>query len=206
MRTVVVEDHAATRTQLCELLVTSPTIDLVGVYAHAEDLLASTSLGEIDVVLVDLHLPGMNGIDAIRELSERAAQVRCVALTVASDDATVLAALRAGAFGYLLKGEPPQRIVAAIEEASSGEHPVSGRVLSFLYQRARANAHDAELSPRERQVALELARGLTHGECAQAMTIGVGTVQGHVKSLYLKLRVRSRKELRDWLSRNGEHW
>jgi DNA-binding NarL/FixJ family response regulator len=201
IRLAVLEDHPATRAALALTLAKVASIEVIGTYSTAEDLLATSLLERVQIALIDLQLPGMSGQEAIGALAERASHVRAIALTVSADEATVMQALNAGAHGYLVKGEPTERIVAAIEEAAVGEHPVSSRIVGFLLAHVRKN--DAKLSGREEELVGALSRGLSYGECAVEMQIEIGTVQSHVKSLYRKLRVRSRKEVREWLQRNG---
>lgn len=200
-KVALVEDHAATRRELVALLETVPSVALVGVFADAESLLRSPARDEIEVALLDLGLPGMSGADAIRALAEKAPGVRTIALTVYDDEATVLAAIRAGAYGYLLKHEPTEWLVRAIDEAMAGGNPISSRVAGFLIARARIAPPPIALSDREHELAAALAEGLSYAECAERMGVALGTVQEYVKRLYRKLEVNSRSEVREWVAR-----
>jgi DNA-binding NarL/FixJ family response regulator len=200
LRVALVEDHDATREELVLALGRfAERLDLVEAFGQAEAFLASPALESVDVALVDLRLPQQTGVELIRRLAETHPQIRAIALTAFDDEQTVIDVLQAGAFGYLLKDESMVRIVSAVEEAAAGEHPVSSRIAGFLVSRLRADQPSISLSARETQLARELAKGRTYGECAAAMDIGIGTVQDHVKSLYRKLRVRSRAEVRTWV-------
>jgi DNA-binding NarL/FixJ family response regulator len=206
IRVALVEDHEATRGEMERILTDlSGPVKLVGVFSDAEALLASLasrsrSLG-VDVVLMDLGLPGMSGIDAIQAIADSHPNVRALALTVFDDAKHVFDALVAGAFGYLLKDEAPERIVSAIEEAAAGAHPISSRVAGYLVTHARKTAPAPALSDREDELAILLAEGCSYAECATRMSIAVGTVQDYVKRLYRKLDVNSRAEVRQWVSR-----
>jgi len=203
VRSALVEDHDATRAELVATLSEHPArLELVAAFRDAESLLRSPLLESLDVALVDLGLPGMNGVELIHRLAATAPRLRAIAFTAFADEATVLDALSSGAFGYLVKDEPVERIIRAVEEARAGEHPISSRVIGFLLAQARRAPPPASLTSREEELARALAEGLSYTECASRMRIALGTVQTHVKSLYRKLAVTSRGEVRDWVRRH----
>lgn len=207
VRVALVEDHRETRDELARLLTGfHPRVALVAAFPDAESFLEDPVRLALDVALVDLGLPGATGIEAIRRLSEVDAHVHAIAFTAFDDERHVVAALRAGAYGYLLKDEPPDRVLAGIEEAAAGEHPVSARVAGFLVARARTKdvPPPVALSDRENELAAALAAGQTYAECAESMGIALGTVQDYVKRLYRKLDVNSRREVRAWVERYVE--
>ncbi len=200
----IVEDHAATRAELAAgIREHADRVRLVATFADAESLLVSPLLRTVVVVLIDLRLPRMTGADLIRRLVEIAPELRSVALTVFEDEASVLSALMSGAHGYLSKNEPLERVIRAVEEAAVGEHPISNRLLGLLVSRVRLSPPPVSLTAREQRLAASLAEGLSYAQCATTMGIGVGTVQTYVKTLYRKLGVSSRAEVRDWLRRYG---
>ncbi len=198
----LIEDHAATRTALVDALGDyRGRVRLMFAVGHAAAFFAALESNPVDVALVDLRLPGIDGNELIRTLGEQAPAVRALALTSFDDDASVIDAIRAGAHGYLLKDEPIERLVQSIEEAAAGAHPVSSRVAGFLITHARRAPAPASLSDREEELAVSLSQGLTYADCAQQMGISVGTVQEYVKRLYRKLDVNSKKEVREWVAR-----
>lgn len=200
VRVVLVEDHADTRKALeSALRPFSARIEVTAAVGDGQACLRLLETATFDAALVDLRLPGMSGSELIRSLSHHAPRMRCVALTVFDDEKTVLEALRAGAHGYLLKSEPTERLVLAIEEATTGAHPISSRVAGFLFTRASREPSAADLSDREAELASLLADGLTYAECSTRMGIGLGTVQDYVKRLYRKLDINSRTEVRQWV-------
>lgn len=204
VRVSLVEDHAGTRAETVRILADfSDRVKLVETFENAEALLRSKSLAAVDVVLMDLGLPGMSGVDATRALEKSHPNVRVIAFTIFDDAKNVFDTLVAGAFGYLLKDEAPERIVSAIEEAAAGAHPISSRVAGFLVSYARKSAPTATLSEREDELAILLAEGCTYAECATRMQIALGTVQDYVKRLYRKLDVNSRSEVRLWVERRA---
>ncbi len=202
LQIALIEDHAGTRAELTEALSHCPArVHLVQAFPDAESFLRAPVLPEIDVALVDLGLPRMSGAQLIHRLLAAAPRLRAVALTAFDDEEKVLDALCSGAYGYLIKDEPIERIIAAIEEAHAGEHPVSSRVVGFLIACAQNAPPPIALTFREQELANLLAEGLTYAECAGRMDVTVGTVQTHVKNLYRKLEVSSRAEVRDWVRR-----
>lgn len=201
VRVALVEDHAATREALVRGLGDfSDRVQVVKAVPDAEAFFASLKRMSIDVALVDLRLPGTDGYAVIRSLGEQAPSVRALALTSFNDDESVIEAIRAGAHGYLLKDEPVDRLVNALEEAAAGLHPISSRVAGFLITHARRAPAPASLSDREEELAVALSDGLSYAECATRMGISLGTVQEYVKRLYRKLDVNSRKEVREWVA------
>ncbi|MGQ0504353.1 MAG: response regulator transcription factor [Myxococcaceae bacterium] len=199
----LIEDHAGTRDALVASLGDfSYRISVVGAFADAASFLSAQKVNPVDVALVDLRLPGMSGNELIRALSEQPEpKIRVIALSAFADDQSVFEALRAGAHGYQLKDEPPERLVRAVEEAASGAHPLSSRITGFLVSQARHIPAPVALSNREEELAVALAEGLTYAECSERMGIAIGTVQHYVKRVYRKLDVSSKREVREWVKR-----
>lgn len=197
---VLVEPHAVERTELAQILVGYPDrVRLVAALSDPRALSLAVRGLDAGVALIALRRPGLHGPELIRQLGQAAPRVRAVVLTACDDEASVLDAIRAGAHGYLLRDEPSERLIAAIEDASGGGHPVSSRVAGFIIAQARRAPLRAVLSDREEELAAALAAGLTYAESAARMGIAVGTVQDYVKRLYRKLDVTSRREVRSWV-------
>lgn len=208
VRLALVEDHPQTRAALELQFGDFPDrVQVVAVHASAESFQRALQRGLAgalpDVVLVDLVLPDKSGGELIRWLSSEAPSVRALALTAFDDEQHVMDAVHAGAAGYLLKDEAPEKLVRAIEEVAAGRHPISSRVGGHLLEHARRALPPVSLSDRESELAAALAEGLSYADCAERMGIAVGTVQDYVKRLYRKLEVGSRKEVREWVERHG---
>jgi DNA-binding NarL/FixJ family response regulator len=154
----------------------------------------------ISLAIVDLGLPDRSGVQLIEELRRRA--IPAMAFTVFDGKQQVLDAVRAGAVGYLLKGEPLPRVLMHIQECLEGHMPVSSRVARYLFEYARPNPNDVQLTVRERDVLECLMRDCTYQECSEALGVSLGTVQTHIKNLYRKLDVTSRGDAVRWASRN----
>lgn len=162
-------------------------------------MLAAVDAGlEPDVVLLDIGLPGLDGIEGARRLLSLRPRARVVMLTVHEEDAAVFEAICAGASGYLLKPLPAERLVAAVREVAAGAAPINGAIAKRILDRFVSLPRpplggDAYgLSPREREILSALVRGLTLRECAAELAISTHTVDTHVRHIYDKLRVRSR--------------
>jgi DNA-binding NarL/FixJ family response regulator len=198
-RILVVDDHPLTRDALAGLL-TQHGFEVVGTAGSGEEAVERARALQPQLVLLDLTMPGLDGIAALPLLREAAPQAEVVVLTAAEDDHSLLQAIRAGAAGYLLKSEPPERIVDFLRGVARGEAALSGAVARRLLDQVREGSHDvpeqiaALLSPRELEVLLLLDRHLSTEEIAARLFISEHTVRSHVKSLLAKLGVSSRRE------------
>lgn len=195
----LVEDNAGLRHSLGLLLEETPNLRGVGIYADAEEALRELPGRAPDVVLMDIHLPGMSGIECTRRLRERLPRARVIVITVYRDNESIFAALRAGAFGYLLKRATPEEIVRAIVDVHQGGAPMSGEVArkvveAFQPTAPRDEDGKGELSSREREVLDLLAQGRLDKEIASELGVSLPTVRFHLKHIYEKLHVRTRVE------------
>lgn len=165
-----------------------------------------------EVILMDIEMPRKNGIEATREIRERYPDIRIVMLTVFEDEGNLFEALLAGASGYLLKDEHPQKILQALKDAREGRMPLSpalaARALSYMRQelptrsRRRQQPEDFHLTPRETEVLSLLADGATYPEVGEKLFISKHSVRNHVHNIYQKLQVKSKAELIQLAARN----
>lgn len=195
-RVAIVEDDAAFRGLLQQFVNEAPGYQCVGSYGSAEEALRGVPNAEPDVVLMDIHLPNLSGIDCTRRLREALPRVPVLMLTVSADTDTVFKALKAGAKGYLLKRAAPQKLLPAIEEAVNGGSPMTGeiarKVVEFFQQNREDNRPELDLSRRETEVLQLLAQGYSDKEIAASLHVGYDTVRTHVSHIFDKLHVRSR--------------
>jgi DNA-binding NarL/FixJ family response regulator len=197
LRVTVVDDHELFRQGLIGLL-EERGIQVVGEAALATDAIRQASELDPDVVLMDLSMPGMSGIEATQRLTATAPLARVLVLTMMTDDQFVMNALLAGACGYLLKDAPIDQIVDGIRAAARGESLISPRIASRLVRRLRepgkieSGLASAKMTPRELEVLELLARGLDNSEIAQALFLSQHTVKNHVSSILIKLQVENR--------------
>ena len=194
----LVEDQRPLREGLAALVDGTPGYRVVGSYGSMEAALAGLASACPDVVLLDIELPGMSGIDGVRELKSRAPQVQVLMLTVFGDDDRVFEAICNGASGYLLKDTPPARLLDAIRELAAGGAPMSpeiARKVVTMFQRvAPPRETPGDLSPRELQILRLLADGHSYKTAAAELAISPDTVRFHIRHIYEKLHVHSKSE------------
>ena len=207
-RILLVDDHPLTRSALAGLL-QQHGFEIAGEAADGEEAIARAREIQPDLVLLDLSMPGLDGLSALPRLREAAPSCEVVVLTASGEEDNLLGAIRAGAAGYLLKSEPPARIVEFLRGAAQGEAALSGAVARRLLEQVRENGGRttgvpdeiaAALSARELEVLLLLDEHHGTDEIAQRLFISEHTVRSHVKSLLRKLGVSSRREALEALS------
>jgi len=200
-RVVVVDDHQMVRAGIALSLLAADDIDLVGEAADGEEALRVCEEVRPDVVIMDLKLPRIDGISAIRMLHQRDPNVQVLALTSYPDDDLVPRALQAGALGYLLKNVELDQLIAAIRAARHGEPTFSQEATQALVRAVTSGplgdqaSRDGRLSEREREVLGLVVDGLSNQQIADRLVITAATVKYHVRSIFRKLGVSSRTEL-----------
>ena len=201
-RVLLVDDHPLTRSALAALL-QQHGFDVAGEASDGEEAISRGAEVEPDLILLDLSMPGLDGLSALPRLREAAPDCEVVVLTASGTEENLLAAIRGGAAGYLLKSEPPARIVEFLRGVARGEAALSGAVARRLLEQVRSgggrsggvpDAIAAVLSARELEVLLLLDDHLGTDEIAKRLFISEHTVRSHVKSLLRKLGVSSRRE------------
>ena len=194
----VVEDDEDIRANLIHLITHGPGLRLVSEHASAEEALAQLRTAVPDVVIMDIHLPGMSGIDCVRRLKSELPQIQILMLTVYEDSDQIFQSLRAGASGYLLKRTPGAKILEAIRDVHAGGSPMSShiarKVVQFFNQISQPAPHLETLSDREKEVLGLLSRGQLYKQIAESLGITLDTVRKHLQSIYQKLHVHSRTE------------
>lgn len=201
MRVMLVDDHALVRSAVRGAL-EAPDIEIVAEAATAEAAFEEALRTRPEVILLDVDLPGMTGLQLIRELRPRLPDTRIVMLSVAGEDRSVLDAMRHGATGYLTKDLGPEALQRSVRGIRSGDLPMSRRMAARVMQHVMAGdgstlADEGVLSPlssREREVLAHLTQGLTDREIGEALVISPRTVETHVGSILRKLGVRNRAE------------
>jgi DNA-binding NarL/FixJ family response regulator len=203
----IVDDHAFFRSGLRSLLA-EHDFPVVGEAATGEAALPLVERRRPQVVVMDLSMPGMSGVETTRALLRRLPEVVVLVVTVSATEADVLQALEAGASGYLLKDSAPDEIVRAVEAAVDGDTPLSPRVAGLIVQRARGrggelDASTASLSEREVEVLRLLAEGLDNNEIALRLYLSPTTVKRHVSTIFSKAGVSNRVQAAIWAVRAG---
>jgi DNA-binding NarL/FixJ family response regulator len=207
-RILIVDDHPLTREALSSLL-RAHDFEVVGCASDGEEAIVEAARLRPDLVLLDLSMPGLDGLGALPRLRESAPETEVVVLTASGTEENLLAAIRGGAAGYLLKTEPPERIAAFLNGVVEGEAALSGTIARRLLEQVRqGNGRDAgvpdaiaaSLSARELEVLLLLDEHLGTDEIAKRLFISEHTVRSHVKSLLRKLGVSSRRDALEQLA------
>lgn len=194
----IVEDDAPLRGILSDWMRGAEGFKCVGVHENAEVALAALPQENPSVVLMDINMPGMNGIECVRRLKPQMMDTQFMMLTVYEDPDHIFKALTAGASGFLLKRSLRTELLAAIKDVHAGGSPMSSNIARKIvqsFQRFNASPTETEnLSPREREVLELLARGYLYKEIADSLHISVPTVNTHIRRIYEKLHVRSRSQ------------
>jgi DNA-binding NarL/FixJ family response regulator len=197
-RVAIVEDDNGLRQQLERILKTAERATCVGSYSSAEEALEKIQAARPDVVLMDINLPGMSGIECVARLRKDLPDAHVIMLTIYEDSDRIFKALEAGADGYLVKSSPADALLHAIDDVYMGGSPMSGQIARKVvrqFRQAEPLASEADkLAPRERQVLDHLASGFIYKEIADKMGISIETVKYYVKSIFKKMHVRSRTE------------
>lgn len=193
----IVEDIREIREGLKLLIGSSTGFSCREAYPSAEAALAALPASPPDVVLMDIHLPGMSGIECIRQLRPICPHTQFIISTIYEDDKNLFESLKAGATGYLLKKTEPVKILEAIREVHAGGSPMStqiARKVISTFQTATGIDESEVLTAKEKEILKALSRGLRYKEIASEMSISIETVRSHVRHIYEKLQVQSRTE------------
>lgn len=197
-KVALVEDDARVREELAKLIGRAPGFTCVGAYGDGETALAQIPQQKPDVVLMDINLPGISGIDCIRGLKAACPSVQIVMLTVYDEVGQLFKSLMAGASGYLLKRTPADKLLEAIREARMGGAPmtrkIARKVVQYFHQLGETAPQAGSLSKREQETLALLAEGFRYKEIAGKMGISFNTVREYVHNIYQKLHVSSRTE------------
>ena len=195
---IIVEDDRAVRENLAVLVRTDERLRLLGAFVSAEEALREIPVLAPDLVVMDINLPRMNGIECVARLKLQLPRLLVLMLTVYEDDDSIFRALKAGANGYLVKRDASEKLLEALQEVQHGGAPMSAHIARQVVQffhRSELPANEAERpSPREREILDLLVKGLVLKEVADQLGIGLETVRTHVNHIYQKLHVRSRIE------------
>ncbi|HTX21571.1 MAG TPA: response regulator transcription factor [Candidatus Aquilonibacter sp.] len=193
----IVEDNDKLRETLARVLNRADGFRCVSQHASAEDALAELPAVKPDVVLMDINLPGMNGVECVRQLKKLRPEIQVMMLTVYEDTENIFNALAAGASGYMLKRTASKELLEAIREVQRGGSPMTAHIARLVvqsFQRPAADAPAENLSEREQQVLDLLSRGLMYKEIADKLQISYETVHTYIRRIYEKLQVRTRTE------------
>jgi two-component system response regulator DevR len=199
-RILLVDDHEVVRLGLKSLLERHPQFDIIGEASSAREALEQVANNHPDVVVMDIRLPGISGIEACEEITSRFPETRVLMLTSYAEDEMLFSAIRAGASGYVLKQIGGEELVRALEAVARGEALLDPAVTQRVFQEVRRAVKEEEasafahLSQQEKHVLLLVSEGKTNREIAKALFLGEGTVRNYVSSILSKLGVSNRAE------------
>jgi DNA-binding NarL/FixJ family response regulator len=203
IRVVIVDDHAVVRSGLSQLLGGTDDIEVVGQAGDGAEALEVVRRTDPDVVLMDLQMPGVDGVSATRAIVAEGLRVEVVVLTSYSDSERIVAALDAGAVGYLLKDADPEDVLDGVRAVSRGESPIHPRAARQLLT-ARADAPvPGQLTAREAEVLKLVRAGLANKQIARRLGISDRTVKAHLTSVFQRIGVVDRTQAALWAERNG---
>jgi DNA-binding NarL/FixJ family response regulator len=198
IRVLIVDDHAIVRQGLEQLLTHAEGIEVVATAADGAAAMAAAATADPDVVLMDLSMPGVDGIEATRRLTEAHPQIKVVVLTSFADQRRILDALGAGASGYLLKDASPDEVVAAVRTVVAGGAPLDPKAARVLLDARNAPRAGRGLSAREHEVLALLATGMANKQIGRRLGIAERTVKAHLTSIFQQLGVTDRTQAALW--------
>jgi DNA-binding NarL/FixJ family response regulator len=197
----IIEDNYQYRTAISIILQLNENLKLIHKMEDCNEMIFLFESQKPDVVLMDIDLPGMNGITAVWEIKKRWPEIKVLMLTVFEDNEKIFGSVKAGANGYLLKKDSPQKILDSIEALVKGESPMNGmiaaKVLDYFHHQQQKNSIliESNLTERESEILALLIKGLSYKEIASNIFISIETLNSHIKNIYRKLNVHSRGEL-----------
>lgn len=202
IRVQLVDDHQLLRDSLRALLDAQDDIEVVATAGDGNEALTAAAENKPDVVLMDLAMPVMGGVEATRRLLRQQPGVQVVVLTSFPDQELIFDSVQAGAVGYLLKDAAPEEVVRAVRSAAAGESPLDGRVARTLLTRGAASG-EATLTERELEVLRLVARGLANKQIARHLGIAERTVKAHLTSAFQRIGATDRTQAALWAARHG---
>lgn len=196
MKVVIVEDNPLLRENLKLLLSGEQGITVAGAFGSAEDALQSIKKTAPDVMLVDLGLPGMSGVELIKKVKDKLPGIDIMTHTIFEDRESVFSAIKAGASGYILKGSTPRELIEALNNLHQGGAPMSPKIARKVIQEFQDETVSEQylLSKREQEIVREIEKGLSYKEIAERLHISPHTVHTHIKKIYEKLQAKDRQE------------
>ncbi|MCU7922961.1 MAG: two-component system response regulator NarL [Candidatus Thiodiazotropha sp. (ex Dulcina madagascariensis)] len=205
---LTIDDHPLFRKGVSDLIDMDETLELVAEAPNGPDGLVLATQLNPDLILLDINMKGMSGLDTLKAIKDQDVDSRVLMLTVSDNEEDVLAALRVGADGYLLKDMEPEDILESIRKAMDGTVVISDNLTQLLAKALREDNKLTEpttsLTTRERQILQHLSQGLSNKQIAKALEISEGTVKVHVKHLLKKLNLHSRTEAAVWALNEGK--
>ena len=199
IRVVIFEDNRSLREGLTAMIGGTPGFECVGAFPNCNNLLKNVTHAKPDVILMDIEMPGINGIEAVSLIKEEFPEMKILMETIFDDDEKIFTSICAGAEGYILKHTPPAEIIEAIKEIHEGGSPmtpsIANRVLKMVKDKpVFSDKESFDLSTREKEILFCLVKGMSYKMVADTCFISIETVNVHIKNIYRKLQVHSKSE------------
>ena len=198
IKVCIVEDNTGMRESFAQLLNQAPGVRCLHAYASGEEAVRDMPSRQPDVALVDIHLPGINGIECVARLKTQMPKLHVLMLTRYEQSDLIFDSIRAGASGYLLKNTPPAELIQAVEQVHAGGAPmtmqIARKVIDHFRQIQKPSSEVEKLTPREQEVLGLLAKGYLYKEISDNLQISINTLRNHLRAIYEKLHVHSRTE------------
>lgn len=198
IKIIITEDNVTIREGLALLINATEGMNCIAQYNSCEEMLADVKNHQPDVILQDIGLPGMTGIEGVKKIREILPDIIILMLTVYEDEDNIFESLKAGASGYLLKKTSPAQLIESIKDAYNGGSPMSSniarKVVSFFKKERKVDDPEANLSKREKEILASLAEGNSYKLIADKLFISIDTVRTHIRHIYKKLHVHSQSE------------
>ncbi len=198
IRVLVVDDHAIVRSGLERLLGTADDVELVGLVGDGAAAVEAAARLSPDVILMDLSMPGLDGVEATRQITGADADAHVVVLTSFSDNRRISDALQAGAIGYPLKHAGPDELLGAVRAVAAGDSPLDPKAARVLLESRRVTRQAQELSPREEEALRLVAGGLANKQIARRLEISERTVKAHLTNVFARIGVTDRTQAALW--------
>ena len=200
---LIVDDHELVRVGIAQFLANQPDIEVVGTAGDGEAAVREALAHKPEVVLMDLSMPGTDGVEATRAIVQKLPETRVLVLTSFSDRERILDAIDAGAVGYLLKDSEPEELLRGIHAAKRGESPLSPKAAQAIIAARKERQQTRDLSPRETEVLVLLGRGMANKQIAQRLGISEKTVKAHLVNVFQRIGVADRTQAALWAERRG---
>lgn len=199
LKIAIVEDNEQYRKAISFIIQMNEELELLHTLENCNRLTMHFEKELPDVVLMDIDMPGMNGIEAVWQIKRKFPSIKVLMLTVFEDEEKIFGAIRAGANGYLLKKDSPQKIIESIATVHNGESPMNGiiaaKMLEYFQQQNNQQLDQSNLTEREKEILSFLIKGFSYKDIAGTLFISVETLNSHIKNIYRKMNVHSRSEL-----------
>lgn len=199
---IIIEDNESILNSFKEIISSAENYNVIGAFLNCEDAISFCKMNSPNIILIDIKLPGMNGIEGIKKFQIQNPKAKCIVISVYEDSNYIYEALSSGAIGYLTKNTSPSELINALKQVVNGGAPMSSRIARKVISYFQVPKHE-ELSPRENDVLKFLAKGKSYATIADELNLSINTIKTHTRNIYEKLHINKREEL---IKKYGKHY